>query len=114
MSTTPRKRRLPRPISIPLITKRIHDISCRQKKRLSRSTYQFFTNLKVACAPVTRHVDAKKQFPRRRWIPSGIGIRNARRKMGERRAPLPRRTLEVQLECELDFARIARSARIGT
>ena len=56
----------------------------------------------------------QKQFPRRRLIPSIIGIRNARKKIPERLVPLRRQALEVQLQRELDFARIARSAGIGT
>ena len=56
----------------------------------------------------------QKPPPRRRLIPSIIGIRNASKKIPERFVPLRRQALEVQLQRELDFAGIARSARIGT
>lgn len=79
----------------------------------SHLTYGFFTNLVFACAAVTRHVDAKNSFPEGVGSHPVLKSKNARKRMRERPWPHPRRTLEVQLQCELDFTRIARSARIG-
>ena len=71
-----------------------------------------FQELNRSCAAITRHAYTKPAL-RRGSDPRLTGIKNARKKIQERLSPLLRGTLEVQLQCQLDLTRIARSPGIG-